>query len=1087
MERVRYRVGIDVGSYSLGLSAIAVDEDDFPIEILSSVSLIHDSGLDPDKIKEAVTRLASSGIARRTRRLYRRKRRRLIALDSFLENQGWITKEFEEYSDPFYPWRVRDELVSTPIADETERGEKLSIAFRHIARHRGWRNPYSKVDTLKVMTEPTSALEGIRELASKSIGRQISEGATLANIVVAAELGKQKLRGPNGLLSARLHQSDYATEIIKIAKTQGLDDDLVGQIIDKVFAAESPKGSAAGRVGKDPLQPTKLRALKATEEFQNYRIAALIANLRIRVQGEPKRLSAEENKLIFDYLRNLPIKEQPTWLGVAEILGIDRGDLLGTATMTDDGERAGSKPPVFETHRAVLNSKIKPLVAWWNEANDAEKAAMIKAMSNAEVDDFDSPAGAKVQAFFSELDDETHAKLDSLHLPIGRAAYCENTLVRLTKRMLTDGMDLYEARKAEFGIPNDWVPPAPEIGEPVGNPAVDRVLKGVARWLLAAESAWGSPLSINIEHVRAAFISESETREIEKSNKRREKRNLELIAQMNERLGIKGKPRRGDLWRFQSIQRQNCQCAYCGLPIDFKTCEMDHIVPQMGQGSTNKRENLVAVCKPCNSEKSNIPFAVWAEKTARKGVSVAEAVERTRHWVSDPGLSAKQFAEFTKDVRQRLMRKTRDEEIDARSIESVAWMANELRSRIAQRYKDAGTEVRVYKGALTAEARAASGITGQLRFIDGTGKSRLDRRHHAVDAAVIAFVSNYVAETLAIRSNQKFCQEIKRMPPQWKEFTGKDPAHRAAWNRWLPRMNALANLLTRALDEDRIVVMSNLRLRFGNGSVHEDTIGKLKQLKVGDGISAVDIDRASSEALWCALTRDPEYDPKTGLPENPNREIRIHGTRLNADDTITVFPVGAGALAVRGGYVELGSSFHHARIYKVPSGKNTAFCMMRVYAIDLQKYRNEDLFSVKLKPQTMSVRQCEPKLRKALAEGTAEYLGWIVTDDELMIDPTSFNTGQVAEAQKELGVIKRWRVDGFYSDSKLRLRPLQMSAEGLSPDASTDTRKILDRPGWLPAVNKLFANGNVTVIRRDVLGRPRLSSHAHLPVSWQVK
>ena len=56
---VPYRVGIDVGTFSLGCSAIEIDENDQPVRILSAVSLIHDSGLDPDQQKRAVTRLLS--------------------------------------------------------------------------------------------------------------------------------------------------------------------------------------------------------------------------------------------------------------------------------------------------------------------------------------------------------------------------------------------------------------------------------------------------------------------------------------------------------------------------------------------------------------------------------------------------------------------------------------------------------------------------------------------------------------------------------------------------------------------------------------------------------------------------------------------------------------------------------------------------------------------------------------------------------------------------------------------------------------------------------------------------------------------
>lgn len=1085
---VNYRVGIDVGSYSLGMAAIAIDDDGKPTEILSAISLIHDSGVDPDSTKSAATRLATSGIARRTRRLYRRKRKRLAKLDKFISSRGWPLKEFEEYEDPFYPWRVRAELATTPITDKQELGEKLSIALRHIARHRGWRNPYSKVTALYTMTEPSDALVSIQEQCATELGRPIPPTTTVGQLVASMNLGKTRLRGEDSLLAARPRQSDNANEIHAIAKVQGLSNELVKQIIDHVFAAESPKGSAAERVGKDPLQPTKKRALKASDAFQLYRIVALIGNLRIRGGKKNRRLTAEETRLIFDYLRSLPAKQEPTWQLVAEQLKIDRGKLVGTAIMTDDGERAGAKPPVHETNRLMESTKIKPLAAWWKSADADARAAMVKALSNAEVDDFDSQAGAQVQEFFFGISDEEQEKLDGLHLPIGRAAYSEDTLDRLTKRMVDEGMDLYEARQAEFKIPNDWAPPAPEIGERVGNPAVDRVLKATARWLNAAERQWGAPKSVNIEHVRAAFMSKSSARELDRDNQHRAKRNVKVVAEMQEKLGIEGRPSRADVWRFQSIQRQNGKCAYCGSQIGFKNSEMDHIIPQAGEGSTNTRDNLVAVCHECNSSKSNIAFAVWAEKSSRPGVSVKEAVERTRHWVVDSGLRKPEFDKFRKQVCDRLRRKATDEPIDARSLESVAWMANELRSRIAQKFKDGDTKVRVYKGALTAEARKASGISGKLEFVDGKGKSRLDRRHHAVDAAVVAFMSNYVAETLALRSNMKFDQELRRKAPQWREFTGSDHVHQVEWTKWKYRMQALAELLNNALTQDRIVVMHNLRLRLGNGAAHEDTIGKLTRIKVGDAISTTDIDRASSEALWCALTRDPDFDPKTGLPENPNRTIRIHGTHLTASDEIKVFPVAAASVPIRDGFAKLGGNYHHVRLFRVPSGKKYNYFLMRVYTIDLLKFRKEDLFTVKLKPQTISVRKCLPKLREALANGTAEYLGWLVNDDELLIRASSASTEKpIAKLQEHYGATKRWRFAGTDSESKILLRPLQLSAEGLPSDVEKDIREIVEKRGWRISINSLFNGARVTIIRRDALGRPRLYSAAHLPICWEVK
>ncbi|MEZ2188487.1 type II CRISPR RNA-guided endonuclease Cas9 [Corynebacterium sp. CCM 9204] len=1102
-EERRYLVGIDVGSYSVGMVALAIDDAGMPTELLSAVSHIHDSGVDPGNQQDALTRLAVSGVARRTRRLFRKRRRRLIQLDKFLEKQGWPVSAMESYDDPYLPWKVRAELAARKIEDPVELGEKLSIALRHIARHRGWRNPYSRVSSLMVDASPSSAFEEIRTTITKTTGVKIPETATVGQMVAATSFGQHKLRGEGGLLCSRLLQSDHAREIREICAKQGIDGVLTRQIIEKVFAAESPKGSASGRVGKDPLQPEKDRALKASDAFQRYRIAALIGNLRIRTDSGKRLLTLEERNLINDYLVNLKPKVEADWNGIAEILGIDRGELLGTATMTDDGERAGARPPVHDTNRQLLTCPAKSLANWWKTADEAHRSVMLKALAKGEMTDFDSKEGVAVQEYFTALEDSEQEKLDKLHLPIGRAAYSEDTLRRLTRVMLEEGVDLYQARLREFGKGRDWRPPAPRIGEPVGNPAVDRVLKTVARWLEAAIDTWGEPQSVNIEHVRTAFTSKATSEKIDKDMQRRASRNEQLYAELQAKLGNGedvGVSKKIALWRYQAFQRQNGNCAYCGSEIKFDNFEMDHIVPRKGPGSTNKRENLVAVCRECNRSKSNLPFAQWARTSDREGVSVEEVVERVRHWITDPGMREKDFRKFKEEVCKRFERETADEEIDNRSIESVSWMANELRARIWQRLHREGEEsaqVRVYRGYLTHLARKAAGIEEKITLIDEASrkqqdrrkgvKKRLDRRHHVVDAATIALMSATIAETLTQRDELRYSQRIRREKKTWDKFKGVDSFHRKKFAEWELKMASMAEIVQNALDEDRIVVMSNLRLRLGNGAVHEAKIHPLKELKVGDAISVQDIDRASSEALWCALTRHSDYDPKNGLPENSERTLRIHGRYLNSEDTITVFPVKAACLAVRGGFVKLGSSFHHARIYRYPVGKKSIYGVMGVYTVDLQRFRNQDLFSVDIPSQSVTLRYTEKKLRRAIMEGTAEYLGWLVSDDEMLVDTSAFDNKYLVETQEEVGVIKRWKFVGFESNTKLLLRPLQLSAEGLDEGSIFGVREILKARGWRVAVNKLFEHGSVAVIRRDALGNPRMDSAAHLPITWQIE
>lgn len=962
-----------------------------------------------------------------------------------------------------------------------------------MARHRGWRNPYSRVESLLSASAASEQFGAFRDRVAAKVGAALVKDATVGQLVAASAMSPGiKLRGDSGLLGTKLLQSDNANELIKIGEVQGLPKDMIDQLVFAVFKAESPKGSAAKRVGKDPLpgQRKLPRASKGSDAFQRFRIVSILANLRIRTVGAPPRvLTTVERQSVLGYLINVSPTAEPTWADVADVLKIRREDLTGTATPTADGDRSSARPPLHATDRIFRASKVKTLAQWWPSADHESRDALVELLSNSGSTSDESAGAAEAQELVTMLGEDELTQLDTLHIPAGRAAYSEDSLRRITARMLVSEDDVHSARIHVFGVDDSWVPPAEPIGAPVGNPAVDRVLKALARWLAAVEAEWGPPEKIVIEHVRSAFASENAARDQDRANNRRYEQNLKFMEEIRANVGVSGEIRRSDVTRFQAITRQNCQCLYCGATITFATAEMDHIVPRAGQGSTNKRNNLVAVCSDCNKSKTNIPFATWASSGKRSGVSLNDALDRVKFWNSEPGRSKREHLKFLGEVKVRLNQKAEDPELDGRSLESVAWMANELRSRIDQHFKaqGAGTKVSVYRGRLTAEARYSSGIEGRIPFIGGGGKTRLDRRHHAIDAAVIAMMDESIARTLAERTNQRDAQRLTRKAEDWKAYCGSSPKAIEKFNDWKSRMHSLADLLCEAMDEDRIPVTENLRLRLGNGAAHLDTIQSLVRLKVGDEITAQIVDRASTPALWTALTSHPDFEPGAGLPASGSRTIRLQGRALSANDEIGFFAKDAAAIAVRGGFAEIGNTIHHARVYRIDGGKKPVFAMLRVFAVDLLKHRHDDLFSVPLLENSISLRTAEPKLRKALVAGTATALGWLVTGDELLLDMGSFGGGQIGEFLSNYPGVNRWKVDGFATNSKLRLRPALVAAEGLPEDAQDSIRKIVDRIGWWPAVNVLVSSGRPIVVRRDALGRPRLASQSGLPVSWSTR
>src|SRR5690625_4678377 len=323
-----YRVGIDVGTNSVGLAAVEVDDNGAPISILSARSQLHDSGV--LEHKTATARLAAPGVARRMRRLRRRRTQRLARLERFFEDQGW--QGSSDLKDPYHAWRAREALVTEYIPDTQKRNTLLVDALRHMARHRGWRNPYVRVASLYEPREPSPQFRDFKERVEQRTGRDLSDDLTVAELAIIAiqydrhiplRMGKTEKLGKEkefSYLGGKLMQSDNANEIHAYATAQGLDHQLLRRILDMVFAAESPRGSHVSRIGKDPLTGDP-RAPKSSDAFQRYVIAAALANVRISDGHDIRALTVFERHQVFEHLLNAKAGTQPTWAELSKLLG----------------------------------------------------------------------------------------------------------------------------------------------------------------------------------------------------------------------------------------------------------------------------------------------------------------------------------------------------------------------------------------------------------------------------------------------------------------------------------------------------------------------------------------------------------------------------------------------------------------------------------------------------------------------------------------------------------------------------------------------------------------------------------------------
>ena len=1126
---IDYVVGIDVGLYSTGLAAIEVDSAGNPLRILNMESVIHDGGVDPNSNKTGDTRKLVSGVARRTRRMRRRRRERLRKLDQYLLEHGYPVEEYGD--DTLKPWMTRAELADGHIADDEERKAMLSVAFRHIARHRGWRNPYKSVKSLyTVHVEDLSAQYGeLCDYCAVNPEDAFTPGQVIAEYIdenqgrPAPRLRKND-EHKDAPLPQRLMQEDNAYEVRYICQQQGIDEKTYRELIDKVFFAKSPKGSASKRVANDDLT-REPRALKASLAFQKFRIAAALSNISIQSDSEKRPLSINEKQRAFDALTAMGESERPTWNDIAHELGITRRDIKGIGGIQDDGERISNKAPVMESYFALTEAggQLKQLVKkcilpWWDQAEEDEKESLIELLGNTVDIDAVREDVTYASAFelIDSLDDEDLAQLDKISLPSGRAAYSVRACNELTERILTTDDNLHDARKALYGVTDFWRPAQEPVGASIGNPSVDRVLKIVNRYLMNVTDRWGKPHSVNIEHTRSGFSSTKVSRSYQHDTEARANFRDSIFHAMKEAYPEINRYQDSQIKRWEAVQRQNGRCLYCGRQISFTTCELDHIVPRKGVGATNTKTNLAAVCADCNKDKLNTLFSKWchSEYAQQHNISVKNAIARVEMFnFPAKQYNAREIRNFKAAVKARLAQTTEDEAPDNRSIESVAWMADELHRRIdwfynSERYTATDDDarptrevnVRVYPGRITDLARKFSGISKQIHFAGASWKTRLDRRHHAVDAAVIAMMSQTIAVFLNNKDELRKAQTYshKENEQDWKEYPAGDPLA-PLYFEWRDRMNRLLELINERLDADYVPIVRSLRLELGNSQAHEDTIHKLLKVRLGDELSADLIKRAATPALYTALTRCEAYDANDGLPADDERSITVNGEHFSASDNVEFFESSAAQIKVNNGSVEIGDGFHHARIYKCvkrnKAGKETGyfFGMIRVFAVDLNRSRNEDLLTAELPAQSLSMRYGDPSTVRAILNGDAEFVGHLFIGDEIRVDATASSyTGQAKDFADMMGelaipaVCTTWVVEGFGDPAKLRLRPSYLAEEGLKNSELDIAEKIskMFTPGWRPAVNALAAF-NPTVIRRNGLGETRWTSQAGLPVSYR--
>jgi CRISPR-associated endonuclease Csn1 len=303
----------------------------------------------------------------------------------------------------------------------------------------------------------------------------------------------------------------------------------------------------------------------------------------------------------------------------------------------------------------------------------------------------------------------------------------------------------------------------------ITNPTVHIGLNQVRRLINKIITTYGKPDQVVVELARDLKNSEQQKQEIIKANSR----NLKAAQQRSEKLLELGQKDTGAnrmllrIWEEMNPDPLKRFCPYTGKTISVSMifngeCDEDHILPY-SRTLDDSQSNKTLCLREANRAKGNkTPYEAWGN-TDNWAVILDNLrhVPENKRWRFSPD-SMEKF-EGTRDFTERAL-------VDTQYLSKIS------REYLDTLFTESG-HVWVVPGRLTEMLRRHWGLNSLLSDHNrgaGKAKNRLDHRHHAVDAAVIAATDRGLIQRVSKISAQNKDNGLEvfssSVPMPWESF-----------------------------------------------------------------------------------------------------------------------------------------------------------------------------------------------------------------------------------------------------------------------------------------------------------------------------
>ena len=776
----KYRLGIDLGTSSIGWAAISLDESGDPCGVLDMGVRIFPDGRKPtDETSRAVDRRMARGQRRRRDRYLKRRSRLMQALIdySLLPPDENRRRELVRLD----PYALRARALDHPL-----KPHELGRALFHLDQRRGFKSNRKAGNEDEAEGRKLSAAIGtmrrsIEESGARTLGdflaRRHEKGETV------------RARPDLGIYPDReMYEAEFNAIRTAQAPYHRLRSEHWEHLHNIIFYQLPLRPVEPGWCS---FENGERRAARALPMFQEFRILQEVNNLTLQVGTETDRpLDERERERALSRLRsgkdiNL---QKPT-----KSLGLPSGATFNLA-------RFGRKAIKGDETTARL-AKDELFGERWIDISLSQRNGIIRFLLDTEVPEI---VLRKAEVEWG-LDKPSADTLANAAFVDGYGNLSEKAIQKLLPH-LEQGLGYSDAviasgyphhsdfRNAEahdrlpyYGqvLERDTVGADPEKdpdkdGEPahygrIGNPTVHIGLNQLRRVVNRLIETYGKPQDIVVELARDLKMNRAQKQDLRQRQQAGRMRN-ERLKEMLESAGIPGTQHtraKLRLWDEQ-VPPHTRVCPFTGTPLSFNMVvsnqtEIEHILPWSRTLDDSPANKVVCTIKANRDKGNRSPHEAFGHSPP--GYDYQEILERAAKL---PGNKRWRF-------QQDAMERFEDEAgfLD-RQLNETRYLSRTARAYLAHLYDEKGEgreRVRAAPGRLTALLRRGWGLEGMLRVTDEDEiirKQRDDHRHHAIDAFVLANTTPGLLRRFARAASFKHSFDLDKLaslaPPPWEGF-----------------------------------------------------------------------------------------------------------------------------------------------------------------------------------------------------------------------------------------------------------------------------------------------------------------------------